>query len=59
MAYLASIERRCQTCGRRATVQLVSNRNDRLAVYCATDGKRALARRFDVENKELMEEGRP
>lgn len=43
MAYIASIDHKCRTCGRRATVEVVDCRNEPRGKYCAKCSTRALA----------------
>lgn len=44
MAYLRDITRRCGTCGKPATVELMSRRNEPMAPYCKGCGRKAEAR---------------
>ncbi len=42
MAYLASIEQKCFTCGKRASVELRNSANGRVGVFCRPHGERRL-----------------
>lgn len=44
MAYLRSLESKCQTCRvKRATCEVIDHRNESRGEYCARCGKRKLA----------------
>lgn len=54
MAYLRSIEHKCDGCSGRATRELINWRNCPSGKYCARCARRELARLTQLENESVI-----
>jgi hypothetical protein len=51
MAYIVDLDRKCQVCPARATVQVRNHYNAPVGDYCKTHGRKALAEQQLRENE--------